>query len=153
MAEWTATGVIEAPLADVCEAVLRVREGRVGRDNAPLLAAVPGAGRLMTRATVRGGPAEFTLHYSDRGPAAGTVTVGRNDFAMQGGFKFRAEYEFSAHPRGTLLTYRAVNVAPPSHRDKPLVRFQFWLGGRLRIGLRGALRRIGSLLEARAYPI
>jgi hypothetical protein len=148
---WTATGVVAAPLDQVCAAMLAVHEGRVGADNAPLLAAVPGAGPLMRGARLRGGPRDFTLHYGG-GPAAGTVEVGPRRFAMQGGFKFRAEYAFSAHPRGTLLTYRAVNVAPASHRDRALVRFQFWLSARLRIGLRGALRRTGRIVGARTYP-
>jgi hypothetical protein len=148
-----AHGVVEAPPDTVCAALLRVREGRIGRDNAPLLAAVPGAGRLLTGATLRGGPAEFTLHYGGRSAVGGTVEVGRRTFAMQGGFKFRAEYEFAAHPRGTLLTYRVCNVAPAPHRDRTLVRCQFWLSGKLRIGLRGALRRIGDVVGCRAYPI
>jgi hypothetical protein len=143
--------VVEAPLDTVCAAMLRSHEGRVGRDNAPLLAAVPGAGRLMGGAVLRGGPREFTLHYGG-GPAGGTVEVGPRSFAMHGGFKFRAEYEFSAHPRGTLLTFRAVNVAPAAHRERALVRFQFWLGGRLRVGLRGALRRTGRIVGCAAYP-
>lgn len=150
-AGWTATGVVEAPLADVCAAMLTVREGPVGAGNAPLLAAVPGAGRLMSGAELRGGPARFTLHYGG-GPPAGTVEVGPRSFAMHGGFKFRAEYEFSAHPRGTLLTYRAINVAPAAHRERALVRFQFWLGGRLRVGLRGALRRTARIVGVAAYP-
>jgi hypothetical protein len=150
--EWKATGVIEAPLDKVCAAMLTVREGRVGRDNAPLLTAIPGAGRLMTAAVLRGGPSRFTLHYGSRSPAGGTVEVGERTFAMQGGFKFRAEYEFSPHPNGTLLTYRAINVAPPAHRDRPLVRLQFWLGARLKIGLRGALRHIAHTVDCHTYP-
>lgn len=152
MADWTATGVIEAPLDKVCKAMLTVHEGRIGRDNAPLLAAFPGAGHLMTRARLKGGPSHFTVHYADRSPAGGTVEVGPRSFAMQGGFKFRAEYEFSAHPEGTLLTYSAINVAPPSHRDRALVRLQFWLGARLKIGLRGALRRTASILNCPTHP-
>jgi hypothetical protein len=150
--EWTATGVIEAPLEKVCATMLTVHEGRISRTNAPLLAAVLGAGRLMAGATLRGGPSHYTLHYGSRSPAGGTVEVGKRTFAMQGGFKFRAEYEFSPHPSGTLLTYRAVNVAPPTHRDRPLVRLQFWLGARLKIGLRGALRRIAHTVDCHTYP-
>jgi hypothetical protein len=150
--EWTATGVIEAPLDKVCAAMLTVHEGRVGRHNAPLLAAIPGAGRLMTAATLRGGPAEFTLHYGSRSPAGGKVEVGKRTFAMQGGYKFRAEYEFSPHPNGTLLTYRAINVAPPIHRNRTLVRLQFWLGARLKLGLRGALRHIAHTVDCHTYP-
>ncbi|MPZ80866.1 MAG: hypothetical protein GEV28_10890 [Actinophytocola sp.] len=126
---------------------------RYDGSTAPLLAAVPGAGRLLPGATLRGGPERFTLHYGGRSAAGGTVEVGRRTFAMQGGFKFRAEYEFAAHPRGTLLTYRVCNVAPSPHRDRALVRFQFWLSGKLRVGLRGALRRIGSVVGCRGYPV
>jgi hypothetical protein len=60
---WTATGVIEAPLERVSAAFLTVTEGRVDRANAPLLNVVPGAGRLLGGATLRGGPTEFTVHY------------------------------------------------------------------------------------------
>lgn len=149
---WTATGVIEAPLDDVVATFLHVREGRIGPDNAALLATIPGAGRFLSKATLRGGPDSFTVHYG--GDPGGTVerNVTSRTFAFQGGFKFRAEYRFDPHQRGTLLTYRAVNVAPPAHRDRALVRLQFRLAGRLRIGLRGTLRRIGRTLRCRAYP-
>jgi hypothetical protein len=150
--EWTATGVIEAPLVKVCAAMLAVHEGRVGRNNAPLLAAIPGAGRLMTGATLRGGPSHYTVHYGASSPAGGKIEVGETTFAMQGGFKFRAEYEFSPHPSGTLLTYRAINVAPAPHHDRALVRLQFWLGARLKIGLRGALRHISRTVDCHTYP-
>ncbi len=60
------------------------------------------------------------MHYGT--DAGGTVEVGTSTFTFRGGYKFAADYEFSAHERGTLLTYRAHNVAPASHRDKALVR-------------------------------
>lgn len=145
MHSYEARGVIEAPLDTVRATFLRVAEGPVGPDNAPLLRGLPGAGRFMTGATLRGGPTSFTVHYGT--DAGGTVEVGTSTFTFRGGYKFAADYEFSAHERGTLLTYRAHNVAPASHRDKALVRAQFWLAGRLRIGLRGALRTIGRRLN------
>jgi hypothetical protein len=148
---WTATGVIEAPLEEVTATFLKVTEGRVSKDNAPLLHVVPGAGKLLGNATLRGGPTQFTVHY---GPYPGaTVEVDREHgyFAFQGGYKFRAEYRFTTHPKGTLLTYRAINVAPASHQNRAPVRFQFWLGGVLKIGLRGGLRRMGKALSCRAY--
>ena len=147
---WTATGVIEAPLAQVRDVFLRVTEGRVGPENAPLLSTIPGAGRFLAGATLKGGPDQFTIHYGDN--PGGTVERTETSFAFQGGFKFRAEYAFTPHEKGTLLTYRAVNVAPPSHRDKYLVRLQFRLAGKLKIGLRGTLRRIARRLSCRAYP-
>jgi hypothetical protein len=149
---WTATGVIEAPLARVARVLLAVEEGSISDTNAPLLFALPGAGRFLRSATLVGGPDTFTVHYG-RLPG-GTVEVdpAKGWFAFQGGYKFRAEYRFSPHPKGTLLTYRAVNVAPGAHQSRLAVRFQFWLGGRLKIGLRGALRRIGRLLDCRVYP-
>lgn len=150
MQSYDARGVIEAPLDTVRAVFLRVTEGPVGPDNAPLLRGLPGAGRFMTGATLHGGPAKFAVHYG--GHPGGTVEVGPRSFAFQGGFKFRATYEFTAHERGTLLTYRAHNVAPASHRDRALVRAQFWLAGRLRIGLRGALRTIGRRLRCRTQP-
>lgn len=149
---WTATGVIEASPERVADVLLVVVEGPIGVRNAPLLRALPGAGRLMGPATLRGGPTEFALHYgAHRG---GTVEVDplRGYFAFQGGYKFRAEYHFETHPKGTLLTYKAINVAPASHRDRVVVRFQFWLGGLLKVGLRGGLRRMGEALGCRAYP-
>jgi hypothetical protein len=149
---WTAYGIVEAPVDEVTAALLRVRPGRVGPDNAPLLRAIAGAGRFLTGAELRGGPEKFTLHYGDSPQAGGTVEVGERYFAMQGGYKFRAEYRFAPHERGTLLTYRAINVAPAAHREKTLVKLQFRLGGALRIGLRGALRTIGTHLNCRAYP-
>jgi hypothetical protein len=57
-----------------------------------------------------------------------------------------------ARRSGTLLTYRAVNVAPPTHRDRPLVRLQFWLGARLNLGLRSALRHIAQTVDCHTYP-
>jgi hypothetical protein len=153
--QWSATGVIEAPVTTVCDVFLQVRDGPVTPDNAPLLATVPGAGPLLARATLRGGPTKFTLHYGNSPAAGGTVEVdtARRWFAMQGGFKFRAEYEFRDHPSGTLLTYSAFNVAPAAHRDRALVRLQFRLAGKLRIGLRGTLRKIGKRLDCRTHPI
>lgn len=148
---WTATGVIEAPLERVSAAFLTVTEGRVSKDNAPLLRVIPGAGRWLNGATLRGGPTEFTVHY---GPEAGgkvEVDAARGYFAFQGGYKFRAEYRFNRHPKGTLLTYHAINVAPVKHRERAAVRFQFWLGGVLKVGLRSGLRRMGKALGCRTY--
>lgn len=149
---WTATGVIESPLESVSGVLLIVREGAVGSRNAPLLRALPGAGRLLGNATLRGGPTSFTVHYGSH--PGGTVEVDpiRGLFRFTGGYKFSAEYQFAPHPKGTLLTYTARNVAPAEHRDRVGVRFQFWLGGRLKIGLRSGLRRMGKALGCRAYP-
>lgn len=149
---WVATGVIEAPLERVVDVLLGVREGRVSERNAPLVLAVAGAGPLLRRATLSGGPRIFTVHYGPQ--AGGTVEVdaGAGYFAFQGGYKFRAEYRFAAHPKGTLLTYGAINVAPGEHQRRLGVRLQFWLGGKLKIGLRGGLRRMGRALGCRAYP-
>jgi hypothetical protein len=149
---WSATGVIEAPPGRVAEVLLVAAEGPIGAHNAPLLYAVPGAGRLLGRATLRGGPTTFTIHY---GPdAGGTVVVDPvgGSFSFRGGYKFSAEYRFTPHPKGTLLTYTAANVAPEGHQDRLAVRFQFWLGGKLKVGLRGGLRRMGKALGCRAYP-
>lgn len=150
---WTATGVIEASPERVADVLLTVTEGPIGGRNAPLLRAVPGAGRLLGHATLRGGPTTFAIHYG--GPhQGGTVEVdpSKGYFAFQGGYKFRAEYHFTAHPKGTLLTYKAINVAPREHQGRAGVRFQFWLGGKLKVGLRGSLRRMGKALGCRAYP-
>lgn len=149
---WTATGVIEAPLERVCDVFLTVREGPVGGGNAPLLRTLPGAGRLMGAATLRGGPREFSLHYGSHPGGTVEVDAAAGYFAFQGGYKFRAEYRFSAHSAGTLLTYTALNVAPAEHQSRAVVRFQFWLGGRLRVGLRGSLNHIGRRLDCPAYP-
>ncbi|MFL6118660.1 hypothetical protein [Actinophytocola sp.] len=160
---WRATGVIEAPLERVLDVLLAVSEGPIGAHNAPLLCAVPGAGWLLTRATLQGGPHKFTIHYGQRhGQRAGhydqhpggTVEVDRDrgSFGFRGGYKFGAEYHFTPHPKGTLLTYRTFNIAPERHRNRAIVRVQFRLGGTLKIGLRGGLRRIGKLLGCRAYP-
>jgi len=150
MQAYEARGVIEAPLDTVRSVFLRVTEGPVGPDNAPLLRGLPGAGRFMTGTTLRGGPTRFTVHYGTQ--PGGTVEVGPSTFSFRGGYKFGADYEFTAHEQGTLLTYRAHNVAPATHRDRALVRAQFWLAGRLRIGLRGALRTIGGRLDCRTRP-
>jgi hypothetical protein len=149
---WTATGVVEAPLERVVEVLLVAEEGPIGKRNVPLLQAVPGAGRLLGRATLRGGPHEFVVLYGAN--PGGTVEVDRTEgyFAFQGGYKFRAEYRFTAHEKGTLLTYRAINVAPLEHRQRTAIRFQFWLAGKLKVGLRGGLRRIGTALACRTYP-
>lgn len=149
---WTATGVVEAPMARVVEVLLVAEEGPIGASNAPLLQAVPGAGRFLGRATLRGGPTEFVVLYGAH--PGGTVEVDRTAgyFAFQGGYKFRAEYRFTPHEKGTLLTYRAINVAPLDHRKRAAVRFQFWLAGKLKIGLRGGLRRIGTALDCHTYP-
>jgi hypothetical protein len=148
---WTATGVIEAPPERVAEVLLTAREGPISPTNAPLLGMVPGAGRLLGRATLHGGPRQFALHYGPH--PGGTVEVDpvAGHFIFQGGYKFRAEYHFTPHPKGTLLTYRAVNVAPAAHRNRAAVRFQFWLGGRLKVGLRSGLRRMGTALNCRTY--
>jgi hypothetical protein len=149
---WVATGVIEAPLDRVVDVLLSVDEGPASPNNAPLLRAIPGAGPMLNRATLHGGPELFGVHYGPR--PGGTVEVDRDAgyFAFQGGYKFRAEYRFSAHPKGTLLTYEAIKVAPAEHQERAGVRFQFWLGGKLKVGLRGGLRRMGQALGCRAYP-
>lgn len=149
---WTATGVIEASPGRVCDVFLTVREGRVGAGNALLLLTLPGAGRLMRSASLRGGPKEFAVHYGSHSGGTVEVDAEAGYFAFQGGYKFRAEYRFSPHPAGTLLTYTAVNVAPEEHQSRAFVRFQFWLGGALKVGLRGSLKRIGRRLGCRTYP-
>lgn len=142
-AAWTATGIIEAPLDRVAAVVLKVAEGPVSAHNAPMLATIPG----VSRARLVGGPDEFGVYYGQH--AGGTVTVDRahHRFVFSGGYKFRAEYEFTEHGRGTLMTYRAYNIAPSAHQSRARVRIQFWLGSKLKVGLRGALRRIGQLLD------
>jgi hypothetical protein len=149
---WTATGVIEAPLERVSDVLLVVTEGQIGRRNAPLLRAVPVGGHLLGGATLRGGPRSFTLHYGSHAGGKVEVDPARGFFRFEGGYKFGAEYRFTSHPKGTLLTYKAINVAPPDHRNRAAVRFQFWLGGKLKIGLRSGLRRMGKALGCRAYP-
>lgn len=149
---WTATGVIEAPPERVCDEFLTVREGPVGDDNARLLRALPGAGRLLRAANLRGGPRQFTVHYGTHPGGMVEVDPSEGRFAFQGGYKFRAEYHFTPHPKGTLLTYKATNVAPQAHRNRGTVRLQFWLGGKLKLGLRGSLKRIGRELGCRTYP-
>jgi hypothetical protein len=149
---WSATGVLEAPLERVVNVLLTVKEGPIGTDNAPLLRALPGPGALLGRATLRGGPEKFTIHYGH--DPSGTVEVdrARGYFSFRGGYKFGADYHFTTHPKGTLLTYRTFNVAPEQHRNRPIVRFQFWLSAKLKIGLRGGLRHMGKVLDCRAYP-
>ncbi len=149
---WVATGVIEAPLEKVVDVLLPVKEGPINKQNAPLLLGVAGAGRMLSRATLHGGPNSYSVHYGPH--PGGTVEVDATSgyFAFQGGYKFRAEYRFTAHPKGTLLTYEAINVAPAERQDSAGVRFQFWLGGKLKVGLRGGLRRMGRALGCRAYP-
>jgi len=149
---WTATGVIEAPLERVRDRYLVAHEGPIGPSNAPLLRALPGAGRLLGRATLQGGPQKFTIHYGTH--PGGTVEVDppAGHFVFQGGYKFRAEYLFTPHAKGTLLTYTAINVAPLEHQNRAPVRFQFWLGGKLKVGLRGGLKDIGRTLGCPTYP-
>lgn len=150
--EWTGTGVIEAPLERVADEFLVAQEGAVGPRNAPLLRALPVAGRLLGHATLRGGPKDFTIHYGHHPGGIVKVDPDGGRFVFQGGYKFRAEYQFALHAKGTLLTYSAVNAAPDEHQNRVAVRFQFWLAGQLKIGLRGSLRRIGKALDCRAYP-
>jgi hypothetical protein len=149
---WTATGVIEASPDRVRDVFLAVRPGPVGNGNARLLRMLPGAGRFMAAANLRGGPHEFTVHYGTH--PGGTIEVNPDEgrFAFQGGYKFRAEYHFTPHRKGTLLTYTAINVAPPEHRNRMAVRLQFRLSAKLKIGLRGALKHIGAELGCRSYP-
>lgn len=149
---WTATGVIEAPPERVCDVFLAVREGAVGEGNAPLLRALPGAGRLLNAATLSGGPRQFTVNYGTHPGGTVEVDPAEGYFAFQGGYKFRAEYRFSPHRDGTLLTYTAINVAPADHQGRAAVRFQFWLGGKLKVGLRGCLKTIGRRLGCSVHP-
>jgi len=150
---WSATGVIEASPERVTEILLTAREGPIGANNAPLLRALPGAGPFLAGVTLKGGPKDFTVHYGLSEPG-GTVTVDPDNgyFSFRGGYKFGADYHFTPHPKGTLLTYKTFNVAPETHRNRRAVRFQFWLSGKLRIGLRGGLRHIGKALDCRTYP-
>lgn len=106
----------------------------------------------MGTANLRGGPHEFTVHCGTH--PGGTVEVNPDEgrFAFQGGYKFRAEYHFTPHRKGTLLTYTAINVAPPEQQHRRTVRLQFWLGARLKVGLRSSLKRVGREPGCRAYP-
>src|SRR5439155_18345350 len=67
------------------------------------------------------------------GPGAtlGTTPDPRT-FCVTGGWWYRGEYELREYPRGTLLTYRVLDVARRLRWMVPLVLLQYRLSGQLR---------------------
>lgn len=98
--QWSASGVVEAPVEEVWEALLNVspflsptgwREMALQPDVQPFTIAVgePGEGRLNLEVDKQ--------HHS---------------FAVQGEWWYRGVHSVEPHTRGSLLVYRVYNVAP-----------------------------------------
>jgi hypothetical protein len=110
---WTATGVIEAPLERVRDTFLVAHQGPVGKDNAPLLRTLPGAGRFLTGANLTGGPHHFTVHYGTH--PGGTVEV----TPTEGRFAFgRGHLDCAASPSRAATSSAPSTTSPPT-REEP----------------------------------
>lgn len=101
---WTFTGIVEAPVDAVWDALLHV---------SPLLAQVD-------HTALTQGPAVQHISTTLGEPAVARITVdvdrSQHTLATQGEWWYRGVYTVSPHPQGSLLTYRVYNVAPTASR-------------------------------------
>src|SRR5947209_466539 len=114
---WSAAGVVEAPVDDVADLVLRAEAGEVAPDSCilPLTQASPGL-------VLTDGPVRFGV--VPRGLSAPTMFIEidrpRRTLAVEGRWWFRGVYSLEPHPSGTLVVYRVYDIARTARWLVPL---------------------------------
>ncbi len=123
---WTATGVVEAPLDDVADLVLRAEAGEVASERWFVPHVPVGAGLALT-----GGPVRFGVLPHGLSVPTSYIEVdrARRTLAVEGRWWFRGVYAFEAHPNGTLVTYRVYDMARTARWAVPLLLLQNRLSG------------------------
>ncbi|MFI6476409.1 hypothetical protein ACIBH1_00670 [Nonomuraea sp. NPDC050663] len=122
-----ASGVLEAPLARVWEA---------------LADQLLPDGRRAGRFTVEDAPG----HTS-------TVEIAGHTIAFQGGWWYRGEWSLEAHPDGTRLVHRVYNVARRARWSVPLANRMFvGFDASTRAGFLDGLTRLGERLGCVTRP-
>jgi hypothetical protein len=145
---WSASGVVEAPVDDVADLVLRTEAGEVDPHSciSPLTQASPGL-------VLTGGPVRFGV--------AAPRPVGPNDVHRSrptappprrgGRWWFRGVCSFEPHRNGTLVVYRVYDIARTARWLVPLLLLQQRLsgtfdGGSVQSQLHAFVSRIGQRL-------
>jgi hypothetical protein len=134
--DWTYRCHIDAPIESVAEAMLRVRPGRVGPDNAPMI-----NNAFWRRLVLTGGPDRFVGEF---GPEA-TVLVDLDrialTLAMQGRMGWRIVTQLEPSGHGTDVVRRVEHVSCIERRLTPLLQ-------KTTFGLRGDVRRLRGALRS-----
>jgi hypothetical protein len=125
---WSAAGVVEAPVGDVADLVLRAEAGEVDRDSWILLHTQAGRGLALT-----GGPDRFGVVPGGGSAPSMFLEVDRpgRTLTVQGRWWFRGVYSLEPHPNGTLVVYRVYDIAATARWMVPLVLLQYRLSGTL----------------------
>jgi len=125
---WSAAAVVEAPVDDVADLVLRAEAGEVDADSFILPHTEVTSGLVLT-----GGPVRFGV--VPRGLSAPTMFIEvdrpRRILAVEGRWWFRGVYSFEPHPNGTLVVYRVYDIARTVRWLVPLLHLQQRLSGTL----------------------
>jgi hypothetical protein len=97
--QWSASGVVEAPVNDVWQALLEADAALTPADRTAIAHDRSGQ---FTKTT--GQPGQGRIHVE--------VDSARRSIAIQGEWWYRGVHSVESHERGSLLTYRVYNVAP-----------------------------------------
>lgn len=145
---WTVSGVVEAPVDDVADVLLRARAGEVDPDSWLLPHASADHGLVLT-----GGPVRFGV--LPRAMSVPTMFIevdpARRTLAVEGRWWFRGVYSLELHPAGTFVVYRVYDIARTARWLVRLLLLQQRLSGTFDSGrvewhLRSLLGRIGQRL-------
>ena len=124
----SAAGVVQAPVHDVADVVLRAEAGEVDRDSWILQHTHAKRGLVLT-----GGPTRFGV--VPRGLSAPTMFIEvdrpRRTVTVEGRWWFRGVYSLEPHPSGTLVVYRVYDIASTARWLVPLLLLQYRLSGTL----------------------
>jgi len=126
---WSAAGVVEAPVGDVADLVLRAAAGEMDRDSWVLQHTQDNNRGLV----LRGGPTRFGV--VPRGLSAPTMFIEvdrpRRTLIVEGRWWFRGVYSLAPHPNGTLVVYRVYDIACTARWLVALLLLQYRLSGTL----------------------
>ena len=124
----SAAGVVQAPVHDVADVVLRAEAGEVDRDSWILQHTHAKRGLVLT-----GGPTRFGV--VPRGLSAPTMFIEvdrpRRTVTVEGRWWFRGVYSLEPHPSGTLVVYRVYDIACTARWLVALLLLQYRLSGTL----------------------
>ena len=125
---WSAAGVVESPLDDVADLVLRAEAGHPLADSCLIPPTHASPGIVLT-----GGPVRYGV--VPQGLSAPTMFIevdqARRTLTLEGRWWFRGVFSFEPHPDGTLIVYRVYDIARTARWLVPLLLLRYRLSGTL----------------------
>lgn len=125
---WSAAGVVESPLDDVADLVLRAEAGQLLADSCLIPPTHASPGIILS-----GGPVRFGV--VPQGLSAPTMFIevdrARRTLTLEGRWWFRGVFSFEPHPDGTLVVYRVYDIARTARWLVPLLLLRYRLSGTL----------------------